>query len=154
MSSHKHGYPGSVPLRRHQYIASKKSTGTTYLKVQEKVGDGMADVRVGLTVSGIDDDTGIVTALVEGVMLDVPGSGTRELDAVPEAEPNPVVDREEAVLEGLLAQAAPVLFEKLSCLVVRSRRLRVPVDHDKLQSIVNLSSEKSDQALILFRASI
>ena len=59
-----------------------------------------------------------------------------------------------SVTEGLLAQAASVLFEELSCLVVRSRRLSVPVDHDKLQSIVKLSSEKPDQALISFRAFI
>ena len=97
----------------------------------------MADVRVGLTVAGIDVDTGTVAALTEGVILDVPVTGTLELDAVPEAEPNPVVDRDKAVLEGLLAQAASV-----------------PVDHDKLQSIVNLSSEKPDQALISFRAFI
>ena len=114
----------------------------------------MADVRVGSTVAGIDVDTGTVTALIEGVILDVPVTGTLELDAVAEAEPNPVVDRDKAVPEGLLAQAASVVFEELSCLVVRSRRLNVPVDHDKLQSIVNLSSEKPDQALISFRAFI
>lgn len=140
MLSHRHGYPDSDALtlsKGHQYIASEKSTGTTYSKVQEKVADGMADVRVGVTVVGIDVEIGTVAALTEGVILDVLVTGTLELDAVPEAEPNPVVDRDKAVLEGLLAQAATV-----------------PVDHDKLQSIVNLSSEKPGQALIWFRALI
>ena len=140
MLSHRHGYPDSDALtlsKGHQYIVSKKSTGTTYSKVQEKVADGMADVRVGVTVVGIDVEIGTVAALTEGVILDVLVTGTLELDAVPEAEPNPVVDRDKAVLEGLLAQAASV-----------------PVDHDKLQSIVNLSSEKPGQALIWFRALI
>lgn len=91
------------------------------MKVQEKVGDGLADVRVGSTVAGRDDDTGTVTALIEGVIVDVAVTGTTELDAVPEAEPSPVVDRDKAVLEGLLAHAASAPFEELSCLVVRSR---------------------------------
>lgn len=91
------------------------------MKVQEKVGDGLADVRVGSTVAGRDDDTGTVTALIEGVIVDVAVTGTTELDAVPEAEPDPVVNRDKAVLEGLLAQTASAPFEELSCLVVRSR---------------------------------
>lgn len=88
------------------------------------------------------------------MLLDVSVTDTLELDADPEAELNNVDDRDKAVPEAVLAQAAWVLFEGLTSLPARSRLSNVPVDHDKLQSIVNLSSAKPDQALISFKAFI
>ena len=114
----------------------------------------MADVRVGLAVEGVDVIGETVTPLIEGMILDVPVTNTLELDTVPGAEPNPVDDRDKVVPEAVMKQAVSVLSEGFACLGARPRSFNVPVDHDKLQSITNLSSENSDQALIPFKALI
>ena len=133
------------------YRIRGESTGNTYLKVQEKAADvGVADETVGSTVEGVDLDAGSVTPLARGVMFDVAVASTVELDAGPEAETGFVDDCDRVVPGGVLVQAASAPFEGLVCSLLSS----VPVDHDKLQSMVNLASAKSDQALISFNVFI
>ena len=75
-------------------------------------------------------------------------------NSVPD-ESDLVDDRDDSVPDAVKAQtAASVPSEGLACLPESSRFLRVPADHDKLQSIANLSSAKPDQALISFKSFI